>query len=215
MEKIAGKHEWSRGNHSSENPVSVRALRVECVHALIFERRHHVALNRWDGHVKAIAQVSDVSLGHAAGKQVLHQDTFEWREISPLFRTFELNKDVVLLLEDDELRDLLFTNLDVSAHREVHKDGGDVAWIGPVVDERPDFCRTHSLGRLIHWSHRKPSMRISPFLPPKGKHDNKCKNRQQDDRIASNKPRRLGKWARRVEDILRQEDVHCEPATFR
>src|SRR5205823_11082898 len=153
MEKIACEHERSGRDDSSQNPVAMRTFRIERVHTFVLQRRHHVTLDRPNGYVKPIPQIGDMSLARALRKQVLHHGALKRREIAPSVRTLELNKNVVLFLEDNELRDLLFTNLDISARGKIHEGRGDVAWIGAVVDECPHLGRTHALGRLVHWSH--------------------------------------------------------------
>src|SRR5262249_12568940 len=112
----------------------------------------HIALDRRNGDVKAIAQVGDVSFSSAASKQILHHDPFEGRELTPLVRALELNEDVILLLEDDQLGDLLFANLDISPYRKVYENGGDISGIGAVVYQRPHFRRAHAFWGLVHGS---------------------------------------------------------------
>src|SRR3954470_3662638 len=136
-----------------------------------------------------------MSLGRSTGKKVLHHYALKWSQIPPLLRSFQLDEDVVPLSEDKHLRNLLFANLDISAHRQIHENRGDIARVRAVVDQGTHFCRAHVLRWFIHGSYRHSSLWVSAFYPPEWEHHGEGNDRQEHDRVAAHKPECFGEWA--------------------
>src|SRR6185437_8393368 len=184
MEEISSENKWSSGDHSAENPVGVCALGIERVHAFFFQRRHHIGFNGLNGNVETIAQIGDVCFRLPGGKQVFHHHAFEWSEIVPLVRPFELHKDVVLLVKDDHLRDFLFANLDVAANSQIDKSRSDVARIGGVIDQRSHFGNAHDFRWLVPRRHGNPGAWIAALSPPQREHYDERNDGKKNDWVA-------------------------------
>src|SRR5579864_6187047 len=99
MQEISCQYKRSCSHDCAQNPISMSALRIECVHAFFLERRHYVILDGRNRNVEPIAQIGDVSLRLSSVKEVLHHRLLKRSKIVPLFGRLELNEDVVLPLE--------------------------------------------------------------------------------------------------------------------